>query len=125
MSRNGAEVWLVTRNAPHRDAVRTGGLTMVMDNGWPVSFVEGMMDQYGEYLDVVKIWDPHLRAPEKEVRRKIACFPQAVSAVTGSIQFDSTGTDLSATGSGAMSVECVELDEALKGCTPLSDAVKV
>ena len=27
---------------------RAKGLTMVMDNGWPVSFVEGMMDQYGE-----------------------------------------------------------------------------
>jgi phosphosulfolactate synthase len=47
---------------------------MVMDNGWPVSFVEGMMDQYGEYLDVVKIWDPHLRAPEREVRRKIQVY---------------------------------------------------
>jgi phosphosulfolactate synthase len=53
---------------------RQHGLTMVMDNGWPVSFVEGMMDQYGEYLDVVKIWDPHLRAPEREVRRKIAVY---------------------------------------------------
>ena len=53
---------------------RNRGLTMVMDNGWPVSFVEGMMDQYGEYLDVVKIWDPHLRAPEREVRKKIAIY---------------------------------------------------
>jgi phosphosulfolactate synthase len=53
---------------------RARGLTMVMDNGWPVSFVEGMMDQYGEYLDVVKIWDPHLRAPEREVRRKIDAY---------------------------------------------------
>lgn len=53
---------------------RAKGLTMVMDNGWPVSFVEGMMDQYGEYLDVVKIWDPHLRAPEREVRRKIDAY---------------------------------------------------
>lgn len=53
---------------------RKAGLTMVMDNGWPVSFVEGMLDQYGEYLDVVKIWDPHLRAPEREVRRKIEIY---------------------------------------------------
>lgn len=60
---------------PQRSAKpRNRGLTMVMDNGWPVSFVEGMMDQYGEYLDVVKIWDPHLRAPEREVRRKIAVY---------------------------------------------------
>jgi phosphosulfolactate synthase len=32
------------------------------------------MDQYGDYLDVVKIWDPHLRAPEAEVRRKIEAY---------------------------------------------------
>ena len=60
---------------PERTAKpRDRGLTMVMDNGWPVSFVEGMMDQYGEYLDVVKIWDPHLRAPEREVRKKIDVY---------------------------------------------------
>src|SRR5262249_48840599 len=29
------------------------------------------------------------------IRRKISCFPQAVSASAGTIQFDSTGTDLS------------------------------
>ena len=53
---------------------RQSGLTMVMDTGWPTSFVESMLDQYGEYLDVVKIWDPHLRAPEAEVRRKIEVY---------------------------------------------------
>jgi FkbM family methyltransferase len=51
-----------------------------------------------------------------EIQRKIACFPQAVSAVTGTIRFDSTGTDLSVSGSGAMSVQCVELDEVLRAC---------
>jgi len=54
----------------------------------------------------------------EEIRPKIACFRKAVSAVTGRIQFDSTGTDLSATGTGAMSVECIELDEALRGHAP-------
>jgi phosphosulfolactate synthase (CoM biosynthesis protein A) len=53
---------------------RKGGITMVMDTGWPVCFVEDMLAQYGEYLDVVKIWDPHLRAPEREVRRKIDAY---------------------------------------------------
>ncbi|NYT24069.1 phosphosulfolactate synthase [Alcaligenaceae bacterium] len=53
---------------------RTGGLTMVMDNGWPVSFVKGMLDQFGQYLDVVKIWDPHLRAPESVIREKIKAY---------------------------------------------------
>ena len=31
---------------------------MVMDTGWPTSFCESMLAQYGEYLDVVKLWDP-------------------------------------------------------------------
>jgi len=53
---------------------RKSGITMVMDTGWPVGFVEDTLAQYGEYLDVVKIWDPHLRSPEKEIRRKIDTY---------------------------------------------------
>jgi FkbM family methyltransferase len=53
-----------------------------------------------------------------ELRSKVACFPHAVSGRTGTIQFDSTGTDLSSMGSGALSVECVKLDEALQSHTP-------
>jgi hypothetical protein len=51
----------------------------------------------------------------EELRRRIACFPQAVSATLND-QSDSTGTDLSAAGVGAITVECVELDEVLKTC---------
>ena len=54
--------------------IRQSGITMVMDTGWPVSFVEDQMAQFGEYLDVAKIWDPHLRAPAKEVQRKIDVY---------------------------------------------------
>ena len=50
------------------------GITRVMDTGWPTGFVEDLLAQYGEYLDVVKIWDPHLRSPEKEIRRKIDTY---------------------------------------------------
>ncbi|MBI3976617.1 MAG: phosphosulfolactate synthase [Chloroflexi bacterium] len=53
---------------------RTAGLTMVMDTGWPVTFVESQLDLLGAYLDVVKLWDCHLRAPQKEIRRKIAAY---------------------------------------------------
>lgn len=53
---------------------RRSGLTMVMDTGWPVAFVDSMLDQFGAHLDVAKIWDPHLRAPEREVRRKIESY---------------------------------------------------
>lgn len=61
--------WPERSNKPRRE-----GLTMVMDVGWPTSFVASMMDQFGEHLDVAKIWDPHLRAPEKEVRKKIEVY---------------------------------------------------
>jgi phosphosulfolactate synthase len=53
---------------------RIQGITMVMDTGWPTNYCESMMAQYGEYLDVVKLWDPHLRAPEKEIRKKIEVY---------------------------------------------------
>jgi phosphosulfolactate synthase len=53
---------------------RSQGITMVMDTGWPTNYCESMMAQYGEYLDVVKLWDPHLRAPEKEIRKKIEVY---------------------------------------------------
>ena len=55
-------------HGPHAQSPHARGITMVMDTGWPTSFCESMLAQYGEYLDVVKLWDPHLRAPEKEIR---------------------------------------------------------
>jgi phosphosulfolactate synthase len=61
--------WPARSRKPRRD-----GITMVMDTGWPTTFCESMLAQYGEYLDLVKLWDPHLRAPEKEIRRKIEVF---------------------------------------------------
>lgn len=61
--------WPARSKKPRRD-----GITMVMDTGWPTSFCESMLAQYGEYLDLVKLWDPHLRAPEKEIRKKIDVY---------------------------------------------------
>lgn len=62
------------RSRKPADGIRKSGITMVMDTGWPVSFVEDQMAQFGEYLDVAKIWDPHLRSPVKEVQRKIDVY---------------------------------------------------
>lgn len=59
---------------PRSAKPRESGITMVMDTGWPVSFVESTLEQFGGFLDVVKIWDPHLRAPEAEVRKKIDIY---------------------------------------------------
>src|SRR5882672_11408664 len=53
---------------------RTSGLTMVMDTGWPVTFVDSMLDLFGDYLDVVKLWDCHLRAPVSEIKKKLDSY---------------------------------------------------
>ena len=52
------------------------------------------------------------------IRGRIACFPQAVGSATGRVAFEASGTDLSATGVGETSVECVTLDESLRGVKP-------
>ncbi len=47
---------------------------MVMDQAWPVEFTRGVLDGFSEYLDVVKLWDPHLAQPVEEVRRKVTMY---------------------------------------------------
>ncbi|MGH3201247.1 MAG: phosphosulfolactate synthase [Streptosporangiaceae bacterium] len=56
------------------DKPRDTGLTMVMDQGWPTDFVAGMLEQFGRYLDIVKLWDPQLLSPVAAVRRKIDVY---------------------------------------------------
>ena len=53
------------------DKPREKGLTMVMDQGWPTDFVAGMLEQFGRYLDIVKLWDPQLLSPIAAVRKKV------------------------------------------------------
>jgi phosphosulfolactate synthase len=53
---------------------RSTGLTMVMDQGWPTDFVAGMLESFGAYLDITKLWDPHLLAPSDAVIRRIRTY---------------------------------------------------
>lgn len=53
---------------------RKEGITMVMDQGWPSVFIEGMLQEWGEYLDVAKLWDVDLKAPVEAVKKKLACY---------------------------------------------------
>jgi phosphosulfolactate synthase len=53
---------------------RTAGLTMVMDQGWPNEFTRGLLQDFGEYLDVVKLWDPVMRAPTRQVKEKVQIY---------------------------------------------------
>lgn len=53
---------------------RNAGLTMIMDQAWPTSFTAGMLEALGQYVDIVKLWDPHLLEPRQEVEKKIALY---------------------------------------------------
>ncbi len=53
---------------------RERGLTMVMDQGSPVGFVADVLADFGDYLDIVKLWDPLLRAPTRQVEKRIAVY---------------------------------------------------
>jgi len=62
-------------DVPQRSAKpRDRGLSMVMDQGWSVEFTAGMLDQFGEFLDIAKLWDPLLLAPVEVVRQKIKVY---------------------------------------------------
>ncbi len=53
---------------------RHEGITMVMDQGWPWQFIEGILQEWGEYVDVAKLWDVDLKAPVETIKRKIECY---------------------------------------------------
>ena len=53
---------------------RERGLTMVMDQGLPVEFLDGMLAGYGQYLDIAKLWDPCLRTPMREIERRVETY---------------------------------------------------
>lgn len=53
---------------------REKGLTMVMDQGWPIEFVDGVLDAFAPYLDVVKLWDPLLLSTVGHVRRRVETY---------------------------------------------------
>jgi phosphosulfolactate synthase (CoM biosynthesis protein A) len=47
---------------------------MLMDQGWPTVFVDGMLESFGAYVDIVKLWDPLLMAPPAAVERRIRVY---------------------------------------------------
>jgi phosphosulfolactate synthase len=53
---------------------RDSGLTMVMDQGWPIGFTSDMLDDFGYALDIVKLWDPLLRVPFHQVEKRIHVY---------------------------------------------------
>jgi phosphosulfolactate synthase len=45
-----------------------------MDQGWPIGFTSEMLDDFGDYLDVVKLWDPLLRVPQDRIEKRIQMY---------------------------------------------------
>lgn len=90
--------------------------------------IAGFIARQGARFDRILAYEPdplnwerlhrNLAQVPADIRARISTFPQAVGASDGTIQFNSTGTDLSTAGSGATHVECVELDRSLQDVTP-------
>jgi FkbM family methyltransferase len=56
-----------------------------------------------------------LEGLDADIRRRIATYRQAVGQSSGIVTFDARGTDGSAIGAGDSQVECITLDEVLRG----------
>lgn len=53
---------------------RQQGITMIMDEGWPWQFTEGILQEWGEYVDIAKLWDVDFKAPLETVKKKVDCY---------------------------------------------------
>lgn len=53
---------------------RKNGKTMVIDVGWPISYVRDALRAYGDYIDIVKINDVHFTQPASVVREKVEIY---------------------------------------------------
>jgi phosphosulfolactate synthase len=47
---------------------------MVGDRGWPISFIQGMLEAYGHAIDIAKVSAWHLHQPEHIVKRKVEIY---------------------------------------------------
>jgi phosphosulfolactate synthase (CoM biosynthesis protein A) len=50
--------------------------TMIFDRGWPVSFIEGILDGLSHAIDIAKISAWHMHQTEHVVERKIALYKE-------------------------------------------------
>lgn len=48
--------------------------TMIFDRGWPLVFIEGVLESFAPAIDIAKISAWHLHQPESVVRRKIELY---------------------------------------------------
>jgi phosphosulfolactate synthase (CoM biosynthesis protein A) len=60
--------------APRSQKPRTKGLTTFGDRGYPLDWIRGMLDAYGDYIDVVKFTPTCLLAPWDDIEKKVALY---------------------------------------------------
>lgn len=53
---------------------RKKGKTMVIDLGWPLSYIKDALRAYGDYIDIVKINDVHFTQPASLVKEKVSLY---------------------------------------------------
>lgn len=56
---------------------RRSGINMVIDTGYSVPFVAGVLEQYGHLIDIAKITELHLTAPVAVIRDKVRRYKEA------------------------------------------------
>ncbi len=60
--------------APRSQKPRTKGLTTFGDRGYPLDWIRGMLEAYGDYIDVVKFTPTCLLAPWDDIEKKVALY---------------------------------------------------
>jgi len=90
--------------------------------------IASLVQQRGDAFGSVVAYEPdalnwnklqdRLRRYPAHITSKIKAMPYALGSKRCTVQFDSTGTETSSMGQGTISVECVTLDESLRGISP-------
>jgi phosphosulfolactate synthase (CoM biosynthesis protein A) len=60
--------------APRSQKPRAKGLSTFGDRGYPVDWIRGMLEAYGDYIDVVKFTPTCLLAPWDDIEKKVRLY---------------------------------------------------
>jgi phosphosulfolactate synthase len=60
--------------APRSQKPRTKGLSTFSDRGYPFDWIRGMLDSYGEYIDIVKFAPTSLLVPWNDIENKVKLY---------------------------------------------------
>lgn len=60
--------------APRSQKPRARGLSTFGDRGYPLDWIRGMLDAYGDYIDVVKFTPTCLLAPWDDIEKKVQLY---------------------------------------------------